>query len=202
MSCISGWMVVTLVSLGQAEGLATTATRVAVVNVPAVSERYLRTDDLERQFESKRVKLAQERDTLRESIDRTTRSLREEFKPGTEEYGQRAKKLVLLEAEMQWLVESQGRRIERELAASLRAIFGDIQDMIAKLADEKNIDVVLAVDVLPDETPLGTSQARQQIVLQKVLYWRPSVDLTDALVVRLNAWYKEEQAQSPDSPKK
>ena len=98
---------------------------------------------------------------------------------------------------MQWLVETQGRQVETELAASLRSIFADIQSVIRAVAQERNIDVVLAADQLPPEPPVTTSQARQQVVLQKVLYWRPGVDLTDIVVARLNAEFEKARAASP-----
>lgn len=195
MSCLTCWMLVGVSSLGQSGPM--TATKVAVVNVPVVSERYLKTAYLEGQFETKRLELAGQRDALRDNIDRTRRSLQEEFKPGSEEFGKRAKQLAMLEAEMQWLVETQGRRVEIELAASLRGIFADIQAAIGAVASERNIDVVLAADQVPPEPPLTTSQARQQIVLQKVLYWRPNVDLTDVVVSRLNADFEKARAAAP-----
>ena len=195
MSCLTCWMLVGVANLGQ-PGPAT-AMKVAVVNVPVVSERYLKTSYLESQFETRRLELAGQRDALKENMDRTKRSLQEELKPGTEEYAKRVKQYAMMEAEMQWMVESQGRQVEAELANSLRLIFRDIQTAIAEVADARHIDVVLAADQLPEVSPQATSQARQQIVLQKVLYWRPGVDLTDAVVARLNTTFEKSRAALP-----
>lgn len=192
MSCLTCWMLVGAATLGQPGPAA--VTKVAVVNVPVVSERYLKTSYLESQFETRRLELAGERDALKKNMDRTKRSLQEELKPGTQEYAKRVKQYAMLEAEMQWLVETQGRKVESELAKSLRSIFADIQAAIRAEAEARNIDVVLAADQLPEGSPATTSQARQQIVLQKVLYWRPGVDLTDAVVARLNASFEKARA--------
>ena len=197
MSSLSGWLIAILVSLGQSNASGTTPTRIAVVNVPVVSEQYLKTGELEREFEERRLKMAEQRDALRDRIDRAVGSLREEFKPGTDEYAGRAKELVMLEAEMQWLVESQGRKIEGQLAASLRLIFDDIRGMIRTMADERGIDVVLAADQLPEGSPSTTAQARQQVVLQKVLFWRPGVDITDDVISRLNTRFQTQRKASP-----
>jgi Skp family chaperone for outer membrane proteins len=191
-------MAVALASIGQATSGGFAPARVGVVDVPAVSERYLKTTELENHFELRRVKLSEQPDALREKIDRTARSLREEFKPGTNEFQERSKQLAMLEAELQWFVEEQGRQIEQELAGSLRLIFDDIRDVVGELAEQKGIDVVLAADRIPEGAPATTTQARQQIILQKVLYWRPSVDLTDDVVARLNARF-EAQRPSPAS---
>ena len=163
---------------------------VAVVNVPAVSERFQKTADLEAHFDAIRRTLNEQRDALREKIERTARSLEEEFKPGTDDFRARRKQLAMLEAELQYFIESEGRRIEQGLATSLRAIFDDIQATVRLVAEEKGIDIVLAADRMPDETADTGAQVRQQILLQKVLYWSPQADITDAVVTRLNARYE------------
>ena len=191
MALISCWAATALWIVGQSAGAS--ATKIAVVNVPVVSERYLKTSDLEAQFEQKRRLFSEQRNALRQQIEQTQRSLQEEFKPGTKEYGDRAKKMVMLEAELQWLMESESRRIEQELANSLCGIYDDIQEAVRKVAGEREIDLVLAADQLPDESPVSTTQARQQIMLQKVLYWHPRVDLTEDVVAKLNETYKTQQ---------
>lgn len=186
---------IVLISLGQ-PGRAP-ATTVAIVNVPAVSERYNKTGDLEARFEQRRVRFIQQREKLQEKRDRTKRSLEEEFKPGTAEFEGRQKQLALSATELEWFVETEGRKIEKELARSLRTIFDDIHAVIRKVAEQRDIQVVLAADQLPPESPTNTTQIRQQIILQKVLYWSPRVDLTDAVVERLNAEYAASQPSSP-----
>lgn len=198
MAFLSFCMAVGLTTIGQQDRFG--STRVAVVDVPAVSERYLRTSDLEARFEQRRVKFNRERDALREKIERAGRSLQEEFKPGTGEYGERRKQLAMLEAELQWFMETEGEKIERHLASSLRSIYDDIQAIVGEVAKEQGIDVVLAADQMPEETPRATTQARQQIVLQKVVYWSPRVDLTDEVVTRLNTEYKARRVTVPSGP--
>jgi Skp family chaperone for outer membrane proteins len=170
--------------------------RVAVVNVPEVSDKYQRTADLEGQFEGLRAKLNQEREAMKERLDRMTKSLREELKPGSEEYRERAKQATLLEAEIKWFSEAKGQEVEEGLKISLRGIFEDIQNAVREVAEEKGIDVVLAADRLPDQIPETPTQLRQQIVLQKVLYWNPRVDITADVINRLNTRYAAHAAAS------
>jgi len=173
-------------------------TRVAVVNVPVVSEKYQKTADLEAHFEGIRRKLNERRNTLKDKIDRTGRSLQEELKPETEAYRERRKQLALLEAELQWFVESEGQRAEQGLAESLTEIYGDILRAVREVARESGIDVVLAADKLPDMPPNSAVHVRQQILLQKVLYWNPRLDITDQVVTWLNANYGLERAKRSD----
>ncbi len=64
------------------------------------------------------------------------------------------------------------------------------------MAEEKGVDVVLAVDRLPDKSPNSPNAVRQQIMLQKVLYWNPRLDMTAEVVSRLNAQYKSAGGKS------
>jgi len=170
--------------------LAHADTKAAVVNVTGVSEKYAKTADLEAQFDAVRRKLNQERDAMKEKIEKANRSLQEELKPGTDEFRARRKQIALMEAELQWFVESEGQKVEKGLAESLRSIYADIQTVVREIAQEKGVDIVLAADQLPAETPDSANQVRQHILLQKVLFWNPSVDLTDEVITRLNTRYK------------
>jgi len=167
---------------------------VAVVSLPDVSERYIKTSALEAKFEKRRQELNKKRDDMNDKVDRLKRSLQEELKPGTEAFDQRQKELALQQAELQWFLDTQSKKVDAGLAESLRSIYEDIQHMVAQVAKERHLDIVLASDALPPQPPSNANQVRQQILLQKVIYWSPQVDITDVVVERLNAAYKS----SPD----
>ncbi len=195
MAVVSFWLAAVLPLVGQQD--ASGSVRVAVVNVPAVSEKYLKTTDLETEFEKLRQTFNQQREALQSRIDRTAQSLQEELKPGTEEHWERRKQLAMLDAELQVFVESEGQKIESRIASSLRAIFDDILAATREIALERGIDIVLATDQLPKNVPDSSTQARQQIMLQKVLHWSPRVDLTDDVITRVNAKYKAPSSSAP-----
>ncbi len=194
MALISILMTAAAIAVAQAG--AAGSVRVAVVDVPLVSGEYHKTADLEAKFESVRQGLNQQRDTLRDKVELARRSLQEELKPGTEEFRTRRKQLALLEAELHYFMESESQRIEVDLARSLERIFADIHGMIRVVAQEKGIDIVMSADRMPDEAAESPTQVRQQILLQKVLYWSPQVDLTSEIVARLNGKYKAEGGRS------
>ena len=134
-----------------------------------------------------------QRDAKRDKIERLQRSLREELKPGTDTFIQRQKELAMAEAEMQWFVDSESVKVERGLATALRGIYQDIQTIVRQVANDKGIDVVLSSDFLPNSLPENSAQMRQQILLQKVVYFNPSLDITDEVVTRLNATYESKK---------
>ncbi len=190
-SCVS----TVLLGVAQQGGLPTT--RVAVVNIPKVSERYLKTADLEAALKQRHRLFNEARDAKQKEVERARRSLQEELKPGTAAFEDRRKEIFLLQGELQWFTESEGRKIEEGMAASLRNIYDDIHGMVRQLAEERGIEVVLAADQLPPTPPKTTAEARQQIVLQNVLYWHPRVDLTGEVVSRLNASYQAAKLKKP-----
>ena len=198
MTLVSLAATMVLVSVAQTAGAQTDPqTKVAIVNVAMASESYAKTTDLEAQFEQLRTKYRDEINAKRDRLERGIKALREEFKPGTAEFDQRQQELAQLEWELKYYQEMEGAKLERSLAASLRQIFADIQRTVGQVAQERGCDVVLAADELPSDTPDTTNMARQQILLQKVLYWSPRVDLTQEVVARLNAQY---QATRPATP--
>lgn len=166
----------------------------AVISLPDVSERYIKTSALEAKFEVRRQELNKKRDDMNDKIDKLKKSLQEELKPGTEAYDQRQKDLALQQAELQWFLDTQSKKVDAGLAEALRSIYEDIQHMVAQVAKERHLDIVLASDALPPQPPSNANQVRQQILLQKVIYWSPKVDITDTVVERLNTAYKA----SPD----
>jgi len=172
------------------EGLAHgQAPKIAVVNIPVVSERYKKRVDLEAQFDALRQELRQQRDALQDKLSRARKSLEEELKPGSDAYAARQKEVAMLEAELQWFVDSQGKKVEAGLALSLREIFDDIKMVVHEIAQQKGYDLVVASDDLPADTPDSPTQVRQFILLQKVLYWSPQVDITEEVAARLNERY-------------
>lgn len=172
-------------------------TVVAVVKIPEVSEQYTKTKDLEAVFDKDRTAFARARDERKTKIDRAKEALQAELKPGNDAYRARRKEIAEMEAEMQAFVELEGERLEQGLAQSLRSIFDDIHAAIGEVAKERNIDIVLASDDMPNEVPTSTQQVRQQIVLQKVLYWDKRVNITDDVVTRVNGKYAAQKAGTP-----
>lgn len=165
-------------------------TKVAVVNVATVSEKYAKTKDLESQFDALRKSLSQQRDAMKDKIEKAKNALQDELKPGTEEYRARRKEIAMMEAELQWFIDSEGQKVEKGLAESLRSIFDDIHACVSEVAEENGVQIVLAGDNIPSDPPDTPNQARQTILLQKVLYWKPEVDLTEPVITRLNQRYK------------
>jgi Skp family chaperone for outer membrane proteins len=170
--------------------------KVAVVNVPLVSDGYERTGDLEQEFEVLRVRFNEERNRRAEEINKKRQQVTEQFKPGTEDFLKRQEEIMTLEARLKFFEQSEGAKLEMEIASSLRKLFEDIKRMVSIVATERGFDVVLAAEQLPPEVP-DANVLKNQILMQKVLYYSPRVDLTSEVASRLNSEYQARKAQSP-----
>lgn len=170
--------------------------RVAVVNVPMVSDGYVRTGDLEQEFEVLRLKFNEERNRRVEEIRKKREQVAAQFKPGTKDFLKRQEEIMILEARLKFYEQSEGVKLEMAIASSLRTLFEDIKRMVSIVATERGFDVVLAAEQLPAQIP-DANALKNQILMQKVLYFNPRVDLTSEVSARLNSEYQAGKAQSP-----
>lgn len=165
---------------------------VAVVDIPTVHEAYARTTDLEAQFDARKRRYNDEVEARRGQLERESRAL-QDFKPNTPDFQARRKHVAQLEFDLRFYSETEQEAIERSLTASLRLIYDDIQAMVRTVALEKRIDIVIAADEFPDTPPDSPGALKNQILLRKVIYWSPRVDITDEVVARLNSEYAARQ---------
>ncbi len=170
--------------------------KVAVVNVPAVSDGYERTGDLEQEFEVLRVRFNEERNRRAEEIRKKREQVVAQFKPGSEDFFKRQEEIMVLEARLKSFEQSEGLKLQVQIATSLRTLFEDIKRMVSIVATERGFDVVLAAEQLPAEIP-DANALKKQILMQKVLYFNPRVDLTSEVAARLSSEYQARKARSP-----
>jgi Skp family chaperone for outer membrane proteins len=186
------WVVLAVCAQASAGG-----TKIAVVDVPAVSDAYAKREKLEGEFEAMRARYREQVDGEKAEIDRQRRVLEEQFKPGSDDYEARKEEIILREARLKVYMDREGVRLDRIVNTSLRSIYDDIRAMVAKVAEEEGVDIVLAKDEIPPPSGANSDVLRQQIMLQKVLYFRPTVDLTAKVSERLNAEYQKAEAAAP-----
>lgn len=188
MSCMVRLGLAACVCVALAAGEARGQTNIAVLDVARVFEQYELTRDLETRFESQRRAAADEADQRRDRVEQMRRALTA-FDPDSDDYARREAELTRAEVEFQvWSTQT-----EKTLKAAhkrwLLRIYDNTRAEVAKLANERKIDLVVTYDLLTEDAPDSTS-LRQQILLQKVIFHSDRIDLTDEVLSRLNAAYK------------
>ncbi len=158
---------------------------VGVVDIARIFEQYERTGYLEEEFLAKKKFLSDEAEKRRGQIESSRKALQDAYKPGTPDFQQKSDEVR--EAEVRFEVWS--RREEDGLLnshkESLLHIYNDVRESVKKVAQQRGVQLVVTYDMLTQDAP-DSKTMRQQILLQKVIYWDPTIDLTDDVLKILN----------------
>jgi Skp family chaperone for outer membrane proteins len=173
--------------------------KVGVIDLLKASEKYVKTADLEDEFDALRQQFKEERQRRQEEIERMVRALEEQFKPDTPDYETREKELLVKKAEFDLYSEREETALQSRFSRSLKAIFDDIRRMAGVVAEERGLDLVLVADQRPTEEIVNPTAMRQYIAMQRVIYHHPRLDITDEVINRLNVGYKTLAPQPPSN---
>lgn len=173
-------------------------TKTAVLDIATIFEKYERTAYLEEEFLAKRKFLSEEADRRRQQVETLRKSL-DTYNPGTAEFKQKQSEVREAELRFKAWGETEDENLKDSHKQSLLEIYDDVRTVVAALAKEKGIDLVLTYDRLTESAP-DSESLRRQILLQKVLYYNPTLDITDAALAALNEQFHKKQASQPKSP--
>lgn len=162
---------------------------VAVINLAVAFERYQMTRDLESVFAERRAAVKEQGKTRSDEID-TMRTALEQFKPGTADFQEREEQLVRKEIDFQVWLEVQERRLKLDHKRWLETIYERVQATVGQVARERGIELVLTYSDLVEDAPDSVA-FRQQILLRTVIYADTRIDLTNDVVVLLDADYEK-----------
>ena len=147
-----------------------------------------------RQWRDSAEERARMLDRIRRTLSKLSRQVQvlrndyENLPPGTDE---RAQKGAEIEAALQQLEQTRAD-LETEMARhqneSVRSFFRQLTDVVAEYARENGIHLVLKKQALDLAGPESIEQ-NLQIATAEVLYADAALDITDAVVERLNAAY-------------
>ncbi len=165
------------------------ATRVAVVDVVYAFDQLDEKASMEaelaelgRSFESERERRSKRLQVLRADLD--------VLKTDSPAYRKTLAEIERLVIELRVLTTHQAGRLQRERANRTEQLYRRLLAGIAQVADERGIDVVLFKEREPDFRKATSEQIATLIQVRKVLWHRDSLDLTDAVVTRVNVAYR------------
>lgn len=161
---------------------------IGVVNLAGVFERYQLTRDLEQMFAQRRQDVKTQAETKRDEIN-ILRNALEQFKPGTADFRKREENLVRAEIDFQVWLEVVERRLKNEHKTWLELIYRNTQDVVAEIAVNRHIDLVLTYSDLEQDAPDSVA-LKQQILLRTVIYANERTDLTQEVIETLDADYQ------------
>jgi len=134
-------------------------------------------------------------DTARRTLDKLVRKdqvLRNEYEnlpPGTEERRKKAEELEAALQEYEQMRQQLDDEAARQHEGSVRNLFARLNGVVAEYAKEHGISVVLKKQDFDLTAPQSVEQSLQ-IATTEVLYADPELDISAAVIERLNAAYK------------
>ncbi len=171
----------------------------AVVNVEELFARYKRPAALEKQIRERQQEIIKEAEGRRAALEQQRQAL-QAFKPGTPDYQEKRVALRREEIEFQVWRTLADEEIKQRHKDSFRSIYDDVRRGVAKVAKQKGLQIVLTYDTLAEDAP--DSQAlRQQILLQKVVYWEPQLDITEEVLKVINDEFDAKQKEGGAAPR-
>ncbi|MCD4825894.1 MAG: OmpH family outer membrane protein [Phycisphaerae bacterium] len=182
-----------VLSLGQlraqnAGGTAVGPTKVAVCDIVKVFREYQRAKDLTKELKKRTQAFATENTKRKTALD-VLRNEMEGFKAGSPEYEKIMRKLRggIVEREVWGTMEKES--LMRDHLRLTKEMYKEIKNTIAAVSKQSGVDLTLQLD--PDLGNIPSAEAFiAQISRNKVLYNTKQVDLTEAVLQKLNEAYR------------
>ncbi|MEO0587765.1 MAG: OmpH family outer membrane protein [Planctomycetota bacterium] len=160
-------------------------TSIAVVDVEAVFGGLKSLTAFEAEQSAEGAALNRELE-IRSAAARAMQSDLELLTPGTEAHADKENELRLAALELRVWQQFEQERLARESIVELERTYRDIADTINRIATERGIDAVLFDQPLDELVAENRQQLLAQIADRKLLFASERIDLTDAVIRRMN----------------
>lgn len=153
--------------------------------------RVLRSSEQWRDMAEERARLVQKMRETMQDLTRQVQVLRNEYAnlpPGTDEKRQKAAELEQAVRDREQKRQEFEQEVGRSYSRATRRMFQKLSDAVAAYARERGLDLVLKKQSVDLEGPESLGQ-NIMLATAEVLYAGEKLDVTDAVVERMNAEY-------------
>jgi len=176
-----------------APATAVATTRMAVCDIVEVFNRNQKAKDVRNVLEEKRKSVAAENETRSKAIDAKRMDLAA-YKEDSPQYEKTLQDMQRMGMEHKIWMEMQNAALLREHRRYTKQLYEEILAVVAQVAQQRGIDVVLYVEREVVETE-DTRELLTMIERRKVLYANDRVDFTETVLARLNEAYRAAKDQ-------
>jgi Skp family chaperone for outer membrane proteins len=175
----------------QAQGTAGggSATRVAVCNIANVLGDYQRAKDLSNDLKEQRDEIEAENKQRVKKAEELQTQL-EGYKSGSPKYDETLQAIQRHEIDRRVWLQMKQQEMLRTHRRLLEDMYNDIHTAVSDVAKEKGFDIVLQSQPGELQQAKDVEQLITQIDRQKVLYNIPGIDITAAVLLRVNEAYQ------------
>ena len=177
-----------LLTRTSAQTAAPAPTRIAICDLVDVFNNYQRAKDLTAKLNERRLAIKAEGKKRSDAIDALRQEL-DSYKQGTKKYKETVHQIQWQSLQAQGWLKYQDALALEEHRDLTKEMYKEIREMIAQLAKQRGISVVLQREPGEIETD-DTTQLLRQIYNQKVLYSAEELDITEAVLLSLNQAYR------------
>jgi Skp family chaperone for outer membrane proteins len=176
----------------QAQGAAGQPVKIATANPSKIFFSMKEKTDVQAVLQEERKKLGEEERSRRQKVE-DLRSALELIKPDAPQYEEASKQYA--EAALQFknwgeFSQMQLARLEKQ---KTKLLFDKITAMIAQIAKERGIDLVVAEQPPINVERISSEQLTQMMAQRQVLYTNASLDLTPDVVAKLDEQYNAQK---------
>lgn len=164
------------------------AAEVGVCDVVEVFNNYAKARDLSEEM-TRRGELAKQTDDQKMTDLRNLQMTLEGLKEGSPDYQKVLEELERKTVEREVWLQTEKAGTMREHHRRTKEMYDEIISVVSAVAADRGMKVVLYMERLPILSR-ETQELVQAIERRKVLYGDPSVDLTEAVLARLNRKYQ------------
>jgi len=172
------------VTTAQKQGAAAAA--IGVIDVAKVYNTLAEKTEIDAALETMRRNIEKQNTERSEKIKALQDDLRELTQPGTDAYNKKRDELQLKALELQAWREFQKKRLGAEQALRKEQLYKKILDAVAAYAQANEYDLVLYREAEVNFRNATSGQVDALIALRKVIWSKDGMDITDAVVARMN----------------
>lgn len=158
--------------------------RVAVCNIPEIFDKYIRAQQLTNELEE-RAKALQAENNRRIEKMRSLQTIAEGLGENSPERQKREEEIMQQMIEREVWRKMQEDLMMRDHLRLTEELYKDIKAAVARVAEARNIDIVLQFDPRVPEAR-NSQEMVQMIQARKVLYVRDPLNITDPVLQDLN----------------
>ena len=191
IACFLACALVFSSSSAQNAPAAGSSTAVAVCDVVQVFDNYARAKQLGSEFAERGKRLQAEDQQRVKAIENLSNEL-EGLMAGSKEHDQRLNEVQRLTISRKVWMQFQTELAQRDRMRLTKGMYNEIIAMVAKVAKQRGVEIVL-YRKNEEQSAENMAQMLQQMELRKVIYASNNVDITDSVLLGLNAAYRAEK---------
>lgn len=178
-------------------------THIGVVNVGKVFHSMQETKDLQAKFQSEKEGIQQLAQQHQQEVNSLQNMLHNGPKPGSQQYDDQQEQIDQKTAQYETELKIKNMQMIRSQAHQMRDIFDKIADVVATVAKQRNLDLVITEtnpDLAAENQDLTPDQLSALVQQRNVMFVDPKLDITAEVVTALDARYKSGSTPGTTTP--